>query len=337
MRGWDDCGLITQPGTAAPSTSASTTCGAASRSATVSTREFGDHENHAIWRFGRGGLPVAGAGAGSLPARWTTWLTALKADSRDRPLEQKVRSSTPAGAADFCVLSTDVAQTHAHDRRGGVRRRPVPEAVVLAAPGGRRRRGGEHPEVPAASGRTRPNTAAGSMPAQLARAAGACSPRGVCDWSKPGVGQQDAVGPLSFSAGPGGVALAAAPMSTQVRSRPGRRGASGNRAIGVADPASRAAERSAGLFHVGYRRRFLQWVAGTRRRSRGTHVLFTSYIHERPALFRSVRPGPGRRPARVHPRRPQRAAGRRRPHHRRHAHPRLGALHPHGARRAAPR
>ena len=43
--------------------------------------------------------------------------------------------------------------------------------------------------------------------------------------------------------------------------------------------------------------------------------------------------GKARRPARLHPRRPQRAAGRRRPHHRRHAHPRLGSLHPDGAGR----
>jgi hypothetical protein len=32
---------------------------------------------------------------------------------------------------------------------------------------------------------------------------------GVCDWSKPGVGQAAAVGPLTFKAGPGGVPLPA--------------------------------------------------------------------------------------------------------------------------------
>ena len=37
------------------------------------------------------------------------------------------------------------------------------------------------------------------------------------------------------------------------------------------------------------------------------------------------------RPPRLHPRRPERAAGRRRPHHRRHAHPRFAALHRAGA------
>jgi hypothetical protein len=33
---------------------------------------------------------------------------------------------------------------------------------------------------------------------------------GVCDWSKPGVGQQPAISPTSFAAGPGGRSLAAA-------------------------------------------------------------------------------------------------------------------------------
>ena len=39
-------------------------------------------------------------------------------------------------------------------------------------------------------------------------------PAGVCDWSKPGVGQQDpAVSPLNFQAGPGGVPLLPDPVS----------------------------------------------------------------------------------------------------------------------------
>ena len=36
-------------------------------------------------------------------------------------------------------------------------------------------------------------------------------PGGVCDWSKPGVGQQEAISPLTFAAGPGGVPLPPAP------------------------------------------------------------------------------------------------------------------------------
>jgi hypothetical protein len=38
-------------------------------------------------------------------------------------------------------------------------------------------------------------------------------PAGVCDWSKPGVGQQEAISPLTFTAGPGGRPLPPAPTS----------------------------------------------------------------------------------------------------------------------------
>ena len=41
-------------------------------------------------------------------------------------------------------------------------------------------------------------------------------PTGVCDWSKPGVGQQDPIAPLTYKAGPGGVALPPAPRSSPV-------------------------------------------------------------------------------------------------------------------------
>jgi hypothetical protein len=37
---------------------------------------------------------------------------------------------------------------------------------------------------------------------------------GVCDWSKPGVGQEPAVGGLSFRAGPGGQPIGPAPVSS---------------------------------------------------------------------------------------------------------------------------
>src|SRR5204862_5797907 len=36
---------------------------------------------------------------------------------------------------------------------------------------------------------------------------------GVCDWTKAGVGQQDPLSPLTFSAGPGGVPLGPPPTS----------------------------------------------------------------------------------------------------------------------------
>jgi hypothetical protein len=48
--------------------------------------------------------------------------------------------------------------------------------------------------------------------AQFARLQ-AVFPDGVCDFTKPGVGQQGAVGPLDFSAGPGGVPFPDPPLN----------------------------------------------------------------------------------------------------------------------------
>jgi len=48
--------------------------------------------------------------------------------------------------------------------------------------------------------------------AQLARLQAVFS-TGVCDWSRPGVGQQEAISPLTFVAGPGGQPLPPAPVS----------------------------------------------------------------------------------------------------------------------------
>jgi hypothetical protein len=49
-------------------------------------------------------------------------------------------------------------------------------------------------------------------PTQLARLHAAFS-EGVCDWSRPGVGQQEAISPLTFVSGPGGRPLPPAPVS----------------------------------------------------------------------------------------------------------------------------
>jgi hypothetical protein len=49
-------------------------------------------------------------------------------------------------------------------------------------------------------------------PAQWTRLE-AVFPGGVCDWTRPGIGQQPAASPLDFAAGPGGVPLPPAPVS----------------------------------------------------------------------------------------------------------------------------
>ncbi|HMN80616.1 MAG TPA: DUF6351 family protein [Burkholderiaceae bacterium] len=211
MRNWDDSGLITQPGTAAPS---QIPIHYVWRSFSIRDRldrEFGDHGNQVIWRFGRGGLvsPVLA------PQAFTTmdqWLTTLKADTGSTAIEQKVRASKPAAAIDFCLLSTDVAQST----------RVTDPAVCDADPflkassSPRRVAGGPLTEN-ILKCQLKPVDAAdygGRLDAgQLARLQ-AVFGTGVCDWSKPGVGQEAAVSPLNFSAGAGGQPFPTAPVST---------------------------------------------------------------------------------------------------------------------------
>lgn len=72
-------------------------------------REFGDHKNHAMWRFGRSLLPTPALAVESFLAM-DTWLTNLKADTSPATLETKVRNARPASAGDFCIPSNDPTQ-----------------------------------------------------------------------------------------------------------------------------------------------------------------------------------------------------------------------------------
>ncbi|RYZ11426.1 MAG: hypothetical protein EOO24_06395 [Comamonadaceae bacterium] len=213
MRGWDDSSLITQPGTAAPSTIPIHYVWRSFSIRDRLDREFGDHGNQVLWRFGRGGLtsPVLA------PQAFTTmdrWLTTLKADTGSDTIESKVRKSKPADAVDFCLLSSDVAQsTRVTDTA-------VCDADPFLKPSSSPRRvaGGPLSEN-VLKCQLRPIDAAqygGRIDATQLGRLNAVFPGGVCDWTKPGVGQQPAVGPLTFQGGPGGQPLPAAPTSKPV-------------------------------------------------------------------------------------------------------------------------
>jgi len=210
MRGWDDSGLILQPGTTARSTIPIHYVWRSFSIRDRLVREYGDAGNHALWRFGRGGLlsPVLA------PQAFDTmdqWLTTIKADTSGRGIEDKVRAARPAGAQNFCLLSSDVAQSTRVTDAAACDADPF----LKASSSPRQVAGGPLSEN-ILKCQLRPLDASdygGRLDAtQLARLQ-AVFPGGVCDWSKPGVGQQAAVGPLGFSAGPGGQALAAVPVS----------------------------------------------------------------------------------------------------------------------------
>ncbi|MFT4101964.1 MAG: DUF6351 family protein [Burkholderiaceae bacterium] len=109
MRGWDDSGLVTQPGTVVPGVIPIHHVWRSFSIRDRLDRQFGDHGNQVMWRFGRGGL-LSSVLAPQAFAAMDRWLTTLTADTSAATIEQKVRASKPAVATDFCRLSTDVAQ-----------------------------------------------------------------------------------------------------------------------------------------------------------------------------------------------------------------------------------
>ena len=174
-------------------------------------REFGDHKNHAMWRFGRSLVPSAALAVESFLAM-DTWLTALKADTSPATLETKVRNARPASAADFCIPSSDTTQSIR------ITDQSVCDADPFLAPHSSPRQvaGGNLSEnILKCALRPVSDSDYGSRldGGQLARLK-AVFATGVCDWSKPGIGQQDAVAPLTFRSGPGGTALGLVPVST---------------------------------------------------------------------------------------------------------------------------
>jgi hypothetical protein len=173
----------------------------------------GNHTNHVIWRFG----PSLVAPADSQLTLQSflmldQWLGAMKADSKSASLEARIAANRPAAAFDFCYLTADtgfaskVADAAVCDRDGFLKPRSSPRQVA----------GGPLAENILKCQLKPINLAdyapVGLSPGQLDRLK-AVFPSGVCDFTKPGVGQQPAVSPLDFSAGPGGVPLPDPPQN----------------------------------------------------------------------------------------------------------------------------
>ncbi|HUP09469.1 MAG TPA: DUF6351 family protein, partial [Caldimonas sp.] len=183
--------------------------------------EAGSHANQVIWRFGSGLLPPTSSGLAVMSLVQTdAWLSALmtaapKTWINDQHTQAQVVAAKPASAFDFCYLTSDVNfttkvtdqatcdadanlkyYTSPHQVAGG----PQSENILKCQ---------LKPLV--ASDYTGIVFTAG----QLTRL-NAVFPTGVCDWSKPGVGQQDPQSPLTFSGGPGGVPLGPPPTSSAI-------------------------------------------------------------------------------------------------------------------------
>jgi hypothetical protein len=190
-----------------------------SERARIDAENHGDHGNQVMWRYGTGLLPGTPAQIAAVTIKsfltMDTWLSALNASAPKHTLNsvrthEQVVAAKPAGAVDFCFLTGDTNFTtpvtdmalcdadprlakHASPRQvaGG----PLAENILKC-------------ELKPLS---RVDYAPGTFSdAQWARL-NAAFPGGVCDWTKPGVGQQRAQSPLTFVNGPGGVRLPPAP------------------------------------------------------------------------------------------------------------------------------
>lgn len=176
-------------------------------------RANGGHGNQVMWRFGRSGFSAPTALATDAFVQMDSWLTRVKADTSGATLPQKVVAAKPSTAFDYCLLTSDAAQStkvtdfaqcdadkylkpYASPRQvaGGPRTEDILKCTLkpfdASEYGGRL---------------TQP---------QLTRLQ-LVFPSGVCDWSKAGVGQQESVVPLTFKAGPGGQPWPAAPVSVR--------------------------------------------------------------------------------------------------------------------------
>jgi len=186
--------------------------------------EATSHDNQVIWRYGTGLLPSTPAQVAAVTTKsfttMDTWLSALLASAPKASVnavrtQAQVVAGKPAAAVDFCFLTgdvnfatpvTDAATCNAdarlafftspHQVAGGPQSENVLKCQLKAI-------------------NLADYTGVTFTPTQQTRLA-AVFPNGVCDWSKPGVGQQDPTSPLTFTAGPGGAALPAAPVSTPI-------------------------------------------------------------------------------------------------------------------------
>lgn len=219
LRGWDDSNITTPPGVtpnpaAIPIHHQWFSWAVRDRI----QRDHGDFGNQALWRFGRNGLLPSATLSGQAFLAMDQWLTDLVAADATGSIEQRVRATRPTSGTndtrDFCLLTSDAAQaTRVHDQ-AACDADPFlqPTRSPRQVAGGPRAEDVLKCQLKPLAAADYPGVA--FAPGQWTRLQ-AVFPGGVCDWTKPGVGQQAAASPLTFRGGPGGQPLGMAPVSTR--------------------------------------------------------------------------------------------------------------------------
>ncbi len=173
-------------------------------------RSNGHHDNQVIWTG-----PIALVGDLAFPKNalnaMDAWLTAIEADTSTLSYVAKVKKHKPAAAHDLCTNGNGQEIT---DRAACAAANPYyaePRMMAGEPFTGDVLKCQLKPLVRADYKQTIPFTDAEWATMQKTFATG------VCDYTKPGVGQQMTVPWLDYSKGPGGVPLGAAPVAKAIR------------------------------------------------------------------------------------------------------------------------
>ena len=212
LRGWDDS-LIDQPPGAFSMTGIHHIWFSFAVRDRIA-RDYGDAGNQAMWRWARGNFSLP-PGTLTLDAMnaMDQWLTDLVASPANNPIEARVRATRPDSTRDFCILSTDATNSvRVYDMA-----QCDADKYLKPSLSPRQVAGGPRTEDVLKCQRkplSQADYPAGTFSNGQWTRLQAVFATGVCDWSRPGIGQQEAVGPLDFRGGAGGQPFAAAPTST---------------------------------------------------------------------------------------------------------------------------
>ena len=180
-------------------------------------QEGGGHGNQVMWRFGTGLTAPASLALQSL-LTMDTWLSNLVASAPKATLNSErtpaqVLAAKPATAFDYCYLTGD--STFSNKVTDFTVCDADARLAIHASP--RQVAGGSRAEnilkctlKPLSFGDYPVNTFTAGQQSRLQ----ATFSTGVCDWTKPGIGQQAPLSPLTYVAGPGGAPLPPAPVSS---------------------------------------------------------------------------------------------------------------------------
>ena len=177
-------------------------------------RDYGSHANQLIWAHtSNGGSAPSGAIVTKSFLTMDQWLTNLEADTSAQPRERKVVTNKPAGATDMCITTNGVSEPFVDVGLDS----PACPVKYFATP-----------RIVAGEPLTRaifkcqvkpldfsaPDYGGAAFDAGQQARLRAVFTTGVCDWTKPGVGQVPGVPWMTFKNGPGGEPLGPEPVSS---------------------------------------------------------------------------------------------------------------------------